>query len=240
MFNHHHRINNLLKSYNNFQQHDFIYKMVADDIIDRISDFQINFEIILDYMSMGNYFDKFKSKELIKIRPHDIKNEYYNEPYKVNLFIYNLGLHLINDVQKFIISAKDSIEENGIFIATIFGGKTLHELRKTLIEYENKKDGKIMSHIIPMITVQDSVRLMQSSGFKSTIVDTYNIEVEYNNTLALMRDIKSMGQSNCLANRASSILYKKPLLNGEIDYIYKEKFGSCIASFEIITLTGFK
>ena len=82
--------------------------------------------------------------------------------------------------------------------------------------------------------------LLQRAGFALPVADSETIEVEYDNALALMRDLGAMGESNLVAERRRGLARRATLLRAA--EIYGERFalpsGRVAASFEVLFLHG--
>ena len=81
---------------------------------------------------------------------------------------------------------------------------------------------------------------MQRAGFADPVVDVDRLKVRYGHPLALMADLRAMGETNGLVEGS-----RRPLTRALHDAsraLYAQAFaepdGRLAASFEIITLTG--
>ncbi|MFI4983743.1 MAG: hypothetical protein ACHP6I_00925 [Rickettsiales bacterium] len=144
----------------------------------------------------------------------------------------NLSLHFVNNVEKTLADYKSHLNLGGKFIATFLGGNTLIELRKVLLETDLQFFGGAAQRVIPMIDVKDAGRLLQKVGFKDPLSFCEKITVEYPSLLALLRELKNMGQGNFLVSRDRRYLSKEYLKLAEKNY------GKVNATFEIITMIG--
>ncbi|QQV75218.1 hypothetical protein H6P87_00767 [Rickettsia tillamookensis] len=115
-----------------------------------------------------------------------------------DLIIYSLGLHWINDVQSFLSNIRKFLKPEGIFIGNFVGGNSLKNLRKSLIDAEIASGFKHSPHISPFIHFDHVPMLLSQAGFAEVIVDYENIELKFDNPLALMREVKNIGESNSL------------------------------------------
>lgn len=134
---------------------------------------------------------------------HDCKLLIYDEdlefpPSSFDLIAYSLGLHRINDVQRFLSNIRTFLKPDGIFIGNFVGGDSLRNLRKSLIDAEIASDFKHSPHISPFIHFDHVPMLLSQAGFAEVIVDYENISLKFDNPLALMREIKNIGESNSL------------------------------------------
>ncbi|MCZ6886736.1 MAG: methyltransferase domain-containing protein [Rickettsia endosymbiont of Ixodes persulcatus] len=132
-------------------------------------------------------------------------------PNSFDLTVYSLGLHWINDVQRFLSNIRTFLKPEGIFIGNFVGGDSLKNLRKVLIEAEITSNFKHSPHISPFIHFDHVPILFSQAGFAEVIVDYENISLEFDNPLALMREIKNIGESNSLNLHHNYAISKKIL-----------------------------
>lgn len=237
----------------------FVLDYVIRDITERIEEFNKNFDIVVELGARKGNFHSFIEKQKFNLLintefSYDIFDHDKNNTFKIicddemlpfrqssiNLIISALNLHYINDLPGHLSQIKMILQDSGIYIASFFGGKTLYELRESLMLYEMKYLNKTSPHVIPMINTADIASLAQRAGFKNSVIDSYVLEIEYPDIITLMKDLRSMGETNCLIN--SNYYLPRSGIN-HINDIYSSTYGienSIIASFEIITISVFK
>jgi SAM-dependent methyltransferase len=167
-----------------------------------------------------------------------IAHEEFDCAHKYDLIISNLVLHHENDLIKTLKSYKQSLNENGVLLATMFGGSTLKELRRILEKTELELKGGVSPRVIPMIDVKDAGRLMQMAKFSQVVATIDEIVVMYKNFRDMINHPRKIGQSNCMHLRNKLYLGKNFLkaagTHAQV-YFGEEDFSS---SFDIISLTG--
>lgn len=150
------------------------------------------------------------------------------------------ALHLVNDLPGALIQLRQALKPDGLMIATFPGGTTLKELRQAWLQAESELLGGASPRVIPFADVRDCGSLLQRAGFALPVADSETITVTYANPLALMAEIKAMGQSNMLAERSRKPVTRALLMR--VCEIYQQRFGlpggRVPATFEILTLTG--
>ncbi|MES2214809.1 MAG: SAM-dependent methyltransferase, partial [Pseudomonadota bacterium] len=142
-----------------------------------------------------------------------------------------LNSHWINDLPRFFKKISQVLAEDGVFIASLFGGMTLKNLRRAIIKAEIASGLGHSAHISPFANADDIYRLLQQAGFAFVVVDSQKIEVEYESPFDLMRDLQDMGEANNLTE--GSRILPKSLLQ-QLSAANTEAF---LDNFEIITLT---
>jgi SAM-dependent methyltransferase len=163
-------------------------------------------------------------------------------PASFDLVASNLGLHWVNDLPGALIQIGRILRPDGLFLAAMLGGRTLAELRETLLAAELEGEGGAGPRVSPFADVQDAGALLLRAGFALPVVDRDTITVAYANALALMRDLRAMGETNAVARRRRGFSRRATLLRAAA--LYQERFagadGRVRATFDVIYLTGWK
>lgn len=161
-------------------------------------------------------------------------------PQSHDLVLHAMSLHWANDVVGQLIQARNALTPDGLFIGCLFGGNTLHELRKCLSEAEIALAGGLSPRVAMAAEIRDLGQLMQRAGFALPVADKITLTASYESIFHLSHDLRRMGETNALALRKRA--FEKKELFGLADEIYKEHFsdgeGRIIATFEIVFLTG--
>ncbi|WP_319826637.1 SAM-dependent methyltransferase [Thalassovita sp.] len=161
------------------------------------------------------------------------------EPEAHDLVIHALSMHWASDPVGQLIQSRRALKPDGLFIAALFGGQTLHELRAALAEAESRLTGGLSPRVAPMAEIRDLGGLLQRAGFALPVADSLPLNVSYQTPLHLMRDLRAMGEGNALDARL-----RRPTRPGVIHAaadIYTESFGAdgrIPATFEMIFLLG--
>ncbi len=162
------------------------------------------------------------------------------EPLAHDLVIDALSLHWANDPVGRLVQARRSLRPDGLMIAALFGGQTLHELRAALAEAEARVSGGLSPRVAPMAEIRDLGAVLQRAGFALPVADSMTLTVSYETPWHLMRDLRAMGETNALASRLRRPTGRAVM--EEAARIYTAAFphedGRVAATFEIILLTG--
>jgi SAM-dependent methyltransferase len=157
-----------------------------------------------------------------------------------DLIVSILMLHWANDLPGALIQLRRALKPDGLLLAAFFGGRTLHELREALLTAESETFGGAGPRVAPFADLIDCGHLLQRAGFALPVVDLDAITVRYAHPLALIADLRAMGETSALTERPGRQLTRAALAR-MIAY-YQEHFsepdGRVRATFEIITLTG--
>ncbi|ETN46525.1 uncharacterized protein HMPREF1541_00710 [Cyphellophora europaea CBS 101466] len=168
-------------------------------------------------------------------------------PYESGSFdavLSSLSMHWVNDLPSTLASINNILKPDCPFIAAMFGGDTLYELRSSLQLADLERRGGVAPHISPLADVRDIGGLLNRAGFKLLTVDVDDIVVEYPDTFALMTDIQAMGEGNAILKSIGGPISREVLLANEA--IYRELHCSegekdrIPATFRVIYMIGWK
>ncbi|KAJ5212011.1 Methyltransferase type 11 [Penicillium cinerascens] len=167
-------------------------------------------------------------------------------PYQPNTFdavLSSLSIHWVNDLPALLNQINTILKPDSPFIAAMFGGDTLYELRGSLQLADMERRGGVSPHISPLADVKDVGSLLNRAGFKMLTVDVEDIVVEFPDTFALMQDLQAMGESNAILHREAGPLSREVLLANEAIYrsLHMEEGAPGIpATFRMIYMIGWK
>ena len=157
-----------------------------------------------------------------------------------DLIIAEHSLHWTNDLPGSLIQLRRCLQPDGLFLASLFGGATLHELRDCLIEAENSVLGGITPRVSPFVDVRDAGNLLLRAGFALPVADTDVIVREFDSLADLFDDLRHMGEINAIKERSKGLTTRR--LFDATEEIYRgrhsSKEGKLPATFEVITLTA--
>ncbi|PVH71873.1 S-adenosyl-L-methionine-dependent methyltransferase [Cadophora sp. DSE1049] len=166
-------------------------------------------------------------------------------PFESNTFdavLSSLSMHWINDLPSLLAQINNVLKPDAPFVAAMFGGDTLYELRTSLQLADQERRGGVSPHVSPLADVRDMGGLLQKAGFKMLTVDVDDIIVDFPDSFALMQDLQAMGESNAILGREAGPIKRDVLLANE--GIYRELHGneddSLPATFRMIYMIGWK
>jgi NADH dehydrogenase [ubiquinone] 1 alpha subcomplex assembly factor 5 len=157
-----------------------------------------------------------------------------------DLAVSALALHWAGDLPGALIQLRRVLRPGGLFMAAMLGGSTLIELRTVLLEAELIEEGGASPRVSPSVELGDVAALLLRTGFAMPVADAEKITATYPDALALMHDLRGMGETNALAARRRTPLRRATLARAAA--LYAERFGlpdgRVPATFEILFLTG--
>lgn len=240
-----------------FSDHAFLKERVAQDLANRLKLIHRTFQHCVD---LGGHTGRLGAllKEIPLITT-DLSEDMVAQattPLKVvldeealpfasdslDLIISALSLHWVNDFPGLLAQSFQCLKEDGLFLAALFGGETLIELRDCLSSAELEIRGGVAPRLSPMVSIKEAGALLQRIGFALPVVDCDRLRVTYSHPLALLHDLRKMGETNALLNR-SPVPLSRAILARTFE-VYQERYGlpdgRIPASFDVITLTGWK
>jgi SAM-dependent methyltransferase len=158
----------------------------------------------------------------------------------LDLVVSGLSLQAVNDLPGVLVQIRRALKPDGLFLAALFGGDTLTELRQSFAVAESELDGGVSPRVAPFADVREMGALLQRAGFALPVTDVDRITVRYSSPLRLLRDLRCMGAANPLAERRRVPLRRAILMRAMA--VYAERFadpdGKVRASFDIVWLSG--
>ena len=151
-----------------------------------------------------------------------------------------LSLHAVNDLPGTLIQIRRLLKPDGLFMAALFGGDTLKELRLSFAAAEETTLGGVSPRVAPFADVRDIGGLLLRAGFTLPVADVERTVIRYRELPRLFADLRAIGETNVLADRRKEALSKRTLAS--LLQEYQSRFGDSekrlLATFEIIFLTG--
>lgn len=239
-------------------EHDFLLREVADRLADRLDDMRRGFPLALELGCRGPALAQAASgragienwiaaapttAEARTAAPLAALAEEEAIPFAEGVFdmvISSFALHWVNDLPGALLQARRCLKPDGLFLAALPGGDSLVELRAALLEAEAAISGGASPRVSPFVDLRDAAALLQRAGFALPVADVDTITVSYSDPLALMRDLRGMGESSALAGGRKAFTRRDTLLRAA--EIYAAHFaapdGRVSASFQVLYLTG--
>lgn len=214
----------------------FLHRTAADEVIDRLTMVNKAFNKPAIVTSFPDFWNNQIPNAITTIDSDILElGEKAHD-----LVVHAMSLHWSNDPVGQLIQCRRALKNDGLLIATTFGGQTLNELRSCLAEAEIAVTGGVSPRILPMGEVRDLGDLLQRAGLALPVADSIVLNVTYDDLWHLMRDLRAMGETNALVTRLRTSTRRQVFdLAAEL---YRKHFtaedGRIRATFEIIFLTG--
>jgi len=237
---------------------DFLHAEIADRLIDRLDVVNREFAVALDLGAREGSLARAlaarrgtrlvvaaepASRFLARAAGPRVAADPELVPFRdgsFDLILSTLALHWVADLPGALVQLRRALKPDGLLLAAMLGGSTLIELRTALFEAELAEEGGVSPRVSPAIELADAAALLQRAGFALPVADSERITVTYPDMLALLHDLRGIGETNALAARRRGGLRRATLARAGM--IYAERFGDAAgripASFEILFLCG--
>ncbi len=217
-----------------FHAHDFLFEHVGNELISRLHDIKKSFN------------------KPLNLSPHPLPypSQYHpvleeDLPYpedSFDLILSCLQGHWVNNLPGHLKSIHRCLRKDGLFLGALWGGRTLFELRESLLQAELMLTNGASPRIAPLLHPKDAPSLLGSGGFFMPVVDTETISVTYPSLTSLMKDLRGMGETNKLYDRSK--MFTSRALFVKAEEVYQTSYGLSNnilpTTFEVIYLTGWK
>ena len=157
-------------------------------------------------------------------------------PESFDLVTSVLSLHAVNDLPGALLQIRQVLRPDGLFLAALFGGDTLSELRRAFAAGESDVAGGISPRVSPFADVRALGALLQRAGFALPVADSERTSVRYSKFETLISDLRALGETNALAERRRKFLPRAALAATLVHLQGTD--GKFPATFEIVYLTG--
>ncbi|MBT8416741.1 MAG: SAM-dependent methyltransferase [Silicimonas sp.] len=214
----------------------FIHEVAADELKERLDEVNKSFTSPL---LVGHITDPLErllpsAKQILDDKLLSAEREAHD------LVLHSFALHWADDPVGQLVQARLALKPDGLFLAVMFGGSTLNELRTSLAEAESRLTGSLAPRVLPMAELRDLGGLLGRAGFALPVADCHKISVRYPSLAKLVTDLRGMAETNALVHRRREIPPKSMFALAE--QIYREHFsdgdGYLLATFELVFLTG--
>jgi len=237
---------------------DFLHAEVADRLLDRLDLVQRDFPVTLDLGARDGILTRALAKrpgtvQIVAAEPSvaflagapgpRVAADPEWLPFRdasFDLIASVLVLHWTADLPGALLQLRRALKPDGLLLAAMLGGQTLVELRTALFEAELAEEGGVSPRVSPSIELADAASLLQRAGFAMPVADSDTITATYPDALALMRELRAMGETNALSARRRGLMRRATLARAAM--VHAEQFGGSEgripASFEILFLAG--
>lgn len=236
-----------------FLEAAFLHARVAADLADRLEAIPRPFGRVLVLGGGGLFAEELRGRPELSARLGEVieadiaSGAFVLDPETLpiaegafDLIVSILMLHSVNDVPGALIQLRRALRPDGLLLASLFGGDTLHELRLSLIEAESELTGGAGPRVAPFADLQDVAGLLQRAGFALPAADRDVVTVRYGEPMRLLADLRAMGETAALSERSPRGLSRRILARAF--EVYRRDFSDgdarVRATFEILTLTG--
>lgn len=237
-------------------QHDFLLREIGERLVDRLDDVRREFPIALDLgCRHGTLAGDLAGRGVQTLIHCDLAYGMVRRaaglrvvadeealPFAAasfDLVISLLNLHWVNDLPGALLQIRRALKPDGLFLAALFGGETLKELRRSLAEAEIAAEGGLSPRVSPFADVRDAGNLLQRAGFALPVADVETLTVSYADPFALLADLRGMGETNAVLERRKTASRRATLFRAV--ELYEQFYGNegrVPATFQVVFLTA--
>jgi len=120
------------------------------------------------------------------------------------------------------------LKPEGFFAFSTFGPDTLKELRTAWADVDG------YNHVNQFVDMHDVGEALVRAGLVEPVLDVDRIQLTYTTTLALMKDLKTIGAHNVTAGRSRGLMGRTRLARLEAAYETYRQDGRLPATYEVI------
>ena len=113
-------------------------------------------------------------------------------------------LDTVNELPLALTLIHRALKSDAPLVGAIAGGNSLSGLRSALIEAE-RAEGRIAQRTHPRIDPSSLAGLLTAAGYSMPVVDVDRVRLRYATLADLVRDLRAMGATSVLAERASPL-----------------------------------
>lgn len=196
-----------------FADHNFLYRAMLDEMLDRLGDVQRDLPEVLvigcpdgsartALEAMGKRVACADPGFLAARAAGGVQADEDALPFADDSFDLVIAcgtLDSVNDLPGALILMRRVLRPDGLMLAAFAGAGSLPRLKSALLTAEGDRPSQ---HVHPQVDVRSAGDLLSRAGFAMPVADGEVLNIRYGNILRLMHDLRGMGAGNMLATRA--------------------------------------
>ncbi|WP_340265230.1 class I SAM-dependent methyltransferase [Sphingobium mellinum] len=234
-----------------FADHDFLYRLMLDELLDRLSDVKRDLPEALvigcpddsarrALEAMGKHVicadpGFVAAREQGGIQVDEDALPFADDSF--DLVIACGTLDTVNDLPGALILMRRLLRPDGLMLAAFTGAGTLARLRAALLAAEGDRAGQ---HVHPQVDVRSAGDLLSRAGFSMPVADSEMLTVRYADMLRLMKDLRGMGATNVLISHPPSLRRQTLTLALEQFAAASDPDGRTAEQMAVLYLSGWK
>jgi SAM-dependent methyltransferase len=232
-----------------FAEADYLHRLAADELIERLDFVKRDFRRALDLGCAGGYLTRRLRERGLDVTPFDsgaafarsaggVQGDEDRSPFADGAFdlVVSVGaLDGVNDLPGALILIRRALEPDGLFLGAFAGAGSLNRLRRAMLAADSVEGGAA-PRVHPQIDVRAAGDLLTRAGFALPVADSQPVDVRFGSLMDLVRDLRAMGATNILAGRSLRPLARLGLAAAIADFDSAE--GKTTERFEIVHLLG--
>jgi NADH dehydrogenase [ubiquinone] 1 alpha subcomplex assembly factor 5 len=232
-----------------FHEADYLHKLMADELIERLDFVKRDFARALDLGCAGGYLTRRLRERGIEVVPCDSGAAFARRAHGVqadedrlpfadggfDLVVSAGALDSVNDLPGALLLIRRALRPDGLFLGAFAGAGSLKRLKRAMLAAD-AVEGGAAPRIHPQIDVRAAGDLLVRAGFALPVADAQPVDVRFAALLDLVRDLRAMGATNILAGRSRRPLRRHGLAAAIADF--EDGEGKTTERFEILHLLG--
>lgn len=197
-----------------FGEADYLFRAVADELVERLSLVKRDFRRALDLGCAEGYLTRRLRERGMEVVSCDAGGRFARamggvhadedrlpfEPESFDLAVSVGALDSVNDLPGALIQIRRALRPDGLFLGAFAGAGSLARLKRAMLAAD-AADGRAAPRIHPQVEVRAAGDLLARAGFALPVVDVQSIDVRFPHMLRLVADLRAMGATNVLAER---------------------------------------
>jgi len=235
----------------------FLLDQVANEFVDRLAAVKRHFALALDLGTPGAALSNVlaasgqvgrivASEPLAHLRTANAASVAADEEAlsfaeaKFDLVVSALALQWVNDLPGTLVQIRRALKPDGLLLAALVGGETLHELRESFAAAEAEIKGGASPRVSSFAEVRSLGSLLQRAGYALPVIDSDRHIVRYQNAFRLFQDLRRMGATNALVERSRKPLTKRIVARAAEIYAgrFSDPDGRLRATFDVLWISG--
>ncbi len=234
-----------------FAAHNFLYRHMADELVDRLADVKRDLNDVLlvgcpdgdvraRLEAMGKHVvctdpSYANARAQSGVQADEDALPFADESF--DLIIACGTLDSVNDLPGALILMQRILRPDGLLLAAFVSAGSLAVLRRALMVAEGDRPGQ---HIHPQIDVRAAGDLLARAGFTIPVADGETLTVRYSGLNGLLEDLRGMAASNMLCSRSPGIGRETLVRAARVFADGAETDGKTPERFDIAYLSGWK
>jgi hypothetical protein len=140
-------------------------------------------------------------------------------------------LDTVNGLPLALRAIHHALQPDALLIGALSGGDTLPQLRTAIRSVDH---GAASPHVHPRIEAAALAPLLSAAGFVMPVVDVDRVQASYRSLPALVADLRAMGATNILAQRARTPISRRSYAAACEAFAAAGDEGRTVETFEIL------
>lgn len=236
-----------------FGEANYLHRMAADDLLDRLDFVKREFINALDLGSADGYLARRLAERGLNVTALDPGRLFARAsggaqadedqlPFAGGSFdlVMSVGtLDTVNDLPGALVLIRRALRPDGLFLAAFTGAGSLPRLREAMIAADEAEGNAASPRIHPQIDVRAAGDLLTRAGFALPVVDSRRVRVRFGDLSGLVADLRGMAATNILLSRSRKPLGRIGLAAAMAAFAAgADADGKTGEQFDILYLTG--